>query len=602
MRPSLFSIATLTVALAALPVFVRADGSTPPAAQARQGTVNLEYVNGEVADVIRALATQTKINIAMSPGVKGQITISLRNKTVQEALAIVTNLAGLAFRKVGDTYMIAPRAEMKSVMDQRGIKRSIPVSVISAQKAADLITNAFDYVTARAQGNAVQISGAPEDLDEAEALLKQNDVVAPGSVKVTERVSVKFRPAADVATQLAKMIPNITVQAAGNAVLISGTKGDVAIAKESISLVDVQGTPDVETRVYHIRYASATALMSLLKEASPEVQVIPGPDSATPAHIKFFPLSGSFVGSQPGSGGGSQGGQSGGAGGAAGGAGGGQEQQAGGAQGSGPNSPAARALSLLLKGSRPALDEAMKALALVDVAPKQMLIEARVIDASPDFTKNLGVEWSWNPFQFSERPGVSGNTTPPSTPPFPLGPLGFGSFGRVQFTPRAILNAMVTSKDSKLLASPQISVLNDQDATIFIGDTLRFQSLAVSGPNTGNQFTVVEIPVGIVLLVHPRVNDDGNITLRVHPVVSTLSGGVVDGLPQTSSREVETIIRVKDGDTIVIGGLIRDEEIKQMSKIPLLGDLPIIGHLFRNDSHSKRRSEVTIFLTIKMIP
>ena len=160
---------------------------------------------------------------------------------------------------------------------------------------------------------------------------------------------------------------------------------------------------------------------------------------------------------------------------------------------------------------------------------------------------------------------------------------------------------MVTNRDSKLLASPNISVVNDQDASIFIGDTLRFQTLATSGPNTGNQFTVVEVPVGIVLLVHPRVNDDGNITLRVHPVVSTVTGFTA-GLPQTSSRETETVIRVKDGDTIVIGGLIRDEEIKQMSKIPLLGDLPIIGRLFRNDLHTKRRSEVTIFLTIKMIP
>src|SRR5262249_47863208 len=155
----------------------------PSAIQNRQATVNLEYVNGEVADVIRALAAQTKINIAMSPGVKGQINVSLRNKTVTEALSVVCNLAGLAFRKVGDTYLIAPRSEMKSLMDQRGVKRTVTPTVISAQKASEMIANAFDYVTARVQGNSVQLSGSPEDLDEAEALLKQNDVAAPGSIK-----------------------------------------------------------------------------------------------------------------------------------------------------------------------------------------------------------------------------------------------------------------------------------------------------------------------------------------------------------------------------------------------------------------------------------
>src|SRR5258708_24034535 len=277
MRQSLFAIVAITAAFAALPATTRADGASPSAAQARQGTVNLEYVNGEVADVIRALAAQTKINIAMSPGVKGQITVSLRNKTVTEALSVVTNLAGLAFRKVGDTYLIAPRGEMKALMDQRGVKRNVTVTILTPDRAAALVTNGFDYVTARVQGNAIQLSGSPEDLDDAEALLKANDVAAPGSIKVTERVAVQHRQAKDVAEALTRMIPNITVQAAGNAVLITGSKGDVAVAKEQLSLVDVQGAPDAEMRIYHVRYASPVSLMDLLKDASPEVQVMPGP-------------------------------------------------------------------------------------------------------------------------------------------------------------------------------------------------------------------------------------------------------------------------------------------------------------------------------------
>jgi type II secretory pathway component GspD/PulD (secretin) len=143
-------------------------------------------------------------------------------------------------------------------------------------------------------------------------------------------------------------------------------------------------------------------------------------------------------------------------------------------------------------------------------------------------------------------------------------------------------------------------VINDQDASIFIGDTLRFQSLAQSSPTTGNQFTVVEVPVGIILLVRPRVNDDGHITLRVHPVVSTVTG-FVNGLPQTSAREAETTVRVKNNDTLVMGGLIREQDIKQFSKIPLLGDLPLVGQLFKNELRDRRRSEVLIFLTIRLI-
>ncbi len=595
MRPSLYiTIAcAFTLALPSSPA--RAYDPKPTEAQANQALVKLDYSNAEVADVIRALAAQSRINIAMSPGVKGQITVHIRNKTVEEALAVVTNLASLSYRKVGDTYLVGAKTEMKSMLDQRGVKRTVELSVLTTQQAMDLANNGFEYVTARAQGNSVVLSGAQEDVDEAAALIKRSDIISPEKMRVSEKVPVKNRPASQIAATLMKMVPNISVESLGTAVVITGAKNDVAVARNSVELIDVAGNPETEIRVYQVRYASPSQLVTFLERAAPDVSVIVGPDSHNINPIRFSPLSGIFAGST-----GSSGGTGGGSG-----QGGAMSAAAGGAAPSGgPGQPGVndRALALVLRGPRESLEEAFRVLSLVDVAPKQMLIEARVIDASPEATSNIGVQWEWNKFQFVERPGLG--QTPPATVPgltgLPLGPLGFGNFGRIQFNPLATLNAMVTSKQARLLASPQIAVLNDQDASIFIGDTLRFQSLALSGPNTGNQFTVMEVPVGIILLVHPRVNDEGNITLRVHPVVSTLTA-ITDGLPQTSSREAETIVRVKDGDTIVIGGLIRDEDTKQMSKIPLLGDLPILGHLFRNESRTKRRSEVTVFLTIKLI-
>src|SRR5262249_49866092 len=147
------------------------------------------------------------------------------------------------------------------------------------------------------------------------------------------------------------------------------------------------------------------------------------------------------------------------------------------------------------------------------------------------------------------------------------------------FNPVATLNAMITDKKAKLLANPSIMALNDQDASIFIGDTLRY-SVANAG-TAGTTIQAFEVPLGLILLLRPRVSEDGNITLRVHPVVST--GFLAsNGLPQTSAREADTTVRIKDGDTIVIGGLIREEDIKQMQKVPLLGDLPVLGYLFRN--------------------
>src|SRR2546423_4224439 len=208
----------------------------------------------------------------------------------------------------------------------------------------------------------------------------------------------------------------------------------------------------------------------------------------------------------------------------------------------------------------------MKVLTLMDVAQRQMMIEAKVVETSPSLVEQYGLNWSWTRFGFYEAPpGTTVSTGSTGGPggdftDFFTRKLGFGAFSRVPFSFQSILHAMVTKQEAKILANPQIAVINDQDASIFIGDTLRFQSLATSSATAGNQFTVVETPVGIILLVHPRINDDGFVTLRVHPVVSTVTA-ITNGLPQTASREAETVVRVKDGDTLVIGGLIRDEDI-----------------------------------------
>lgn len=205
----------------------------------------------------------------------------------------------------------------------------------------------------------------------------------------------------------------------------------------------------------------------------------------------------------------------------------------------------------------------------------------------------MGVSWTWGSQTLQEHGGSDYSSIPANTV---LRSLGFGSFGRTPFDATATINAMIEHNKAKLLADPRIAVLNNQGASIFIGDTLRFNTLATSSPTTGNQFTVYEVPVGIVLLVRPRVNTDGYITLHVHPVVSTITG-FTDGLPQTASREAETTVRVKNGQTIVIGGLIQDQDIRTMSKIPILGDLPIIGSLFKSISKDHRHSEVVVFLT-----
>jgi type II secretory pathway component GspD/PulD (secretin) len=233
----------------------------------------------------------------------------------------------------------------------------------------------------------------------------------------------------------------------------------------------------------------------------------------------------------------------------------------------------------------------MKLLEEIDVAPRQVMVEVKVVDTSPENAEQIGVQWNFNPLNFFEAPPNSAVSSIGST----TKPAGVGQFSRIPFSFGAQLSAMVTRKEAKILANPRIEVLDNDDANIFIGDTIRTQ--VAQSSISGTTIQVLEFPIGIILLVRPRVNADGRITMRVHPVVSTITGVSAGNIPQTSSREAETTVMVQDGETIVLGGLIRDEMVKSVQEVPLLSKLPLVGELFRFRNTNHRHSEIMVFIT-----
>jgi type II secretory pathway component GspD/PulD (secretin) len=330
----------------------------------------------------------------------------------------------------------------------------------------------------------------------------------------------------------------------------------------------------------------------MIEATNLDVTAVIGPVAFAPRQPRFSPLAGSSLGASTGGSGGSFGGNQGGGGA-------GTTQGPGGGQGGGGDEASAQGdetKQLILRGSRAAIDSALALLAQVDIEPLQVMVEVKVVDASPEKIEEYGINWSWSPFSFLETPAGSAIGTFPSTTRRP----GFGEFSRVPWDFTGILSAMVTNKDAKILAKPRIQVVDNRDAYIFIGDTIRARVAQATGLGA-QTVEIVEFPIGIVLLIRPRVNADGNITMRIHPVVSTITAVDAQNVPQTSSREAETTVMVKDGETMVIGGLIREEEIKTMSKIPILGDLPLIGELFRHRNTNSRKSEILVVITPRIV-
>jgi general secretion pathway protein D len=161
---------------------------------------------------------------------------------------------------------------------------------------------------------------------------------------------------------------------------------------------------------------------------------------------------------------------------------------------------------------------------------------------------------------------------------------------------------------TNILSSPRITALNNEEAKILVGSTEPYVTTTTTTPATGAVTTAESvnfIDVGVKLFVTPVIHDDDYITMKIKPEVSSVTRFVTTGnkntIPVVETSEAETTVMVKNGVTIVIGGLIKDEKIASVSKVPILGDIPLIGLAFKNTDEILRKTELVIFLTPQII-
>lgn len=167
---------------------------------------------------------------------------------------------------------------------------------------------------------------------------------------------------------------------------------------------------------------------------------------------------------------------------------------------------------------------------------------------------------------------------------------------------KATLDILAQDANSRLIAKPTVSTMNNKKAVIKMGTTIPIPE--ISRGISGDLFSYKEKDVSMTLEVIPHIGEHGDITLNVHPIMEEIIGytGPPDAQqPITSRREVNTTVRLKDGETLAIGGLIKENETKTVDKVWLLGDIPILGYLFKHTSVKKQKSDLLIFITTKII-
>lgn len=244
--------------------------------------------------------------------------------------------------------------------------------------------------------------------------------------------------------------------------------------------------------------------------------------------------------------------------------------------------------------------------------PSQIRLEAQIIEINSDYTKNLGIQyWSQTPGSNSNSDSSTGNTNSGIT----VGTAGLfyggedfssnrkhgGWLGSHVANVNVTLQALINEGKARILSRPSITTMSGKAANILIGGRI---PIPVSDGN-GN-VSIDWHEYGMKLNIEPVVDSEDKITSKVHAEVSTLdySHGVkIDSfsVPGIATREAESEVNVRSGMTMAIGGLINSEDAKIVSKIPLLGDLPIIGRFFRHTSNTRDKREVIILITPTLV-
>lgn len=231
--------------------------------------------------------------------------------------------------------------------------------------------------------------------------------------------------------------------------------------------------------------------------------------------------------------------------------------------------------AILITGNTEITEAAKQILVNMDNPGRQVMFEVRVADVQPEIdSSNLGITF---------------------------GGKGFGSGGLSQFAytltqssviVNAQLNSLIQRGHASILATPRIATLNNREATLLVGETY---PVVTTNLQTGLP-TVQNVDVGVKLRLTPTIGPDGTITAEMHPEYSQITGFNA-AFPIVANRRVDSTLRVRDGETIVLGGLFSDVDSDTITKLPFLGDVPVFGSFFRNRQRSHTKDEVVFLIT-----
>jgi general secretion pathway protein D len=530
-------------------------------AQERPTQVN--YVNAPLSEVIRSLALALRLNVVLSDVPEARVTFSTPTPVAREDLGQVLESVlesyNLILVQSGPLARVLPTdkapatgpirygKELPTPTPLGLITQLVSLDAIGAAEAVEILKRGASP-TARIEvmprQNAILITDRGSNVVRYLDLLRQIDIRSEGEAGLRTYVyPLKHASASELATTLSQLL----------GITVVGVSESPAKALEERSL---SGTLD------QFRRRELEALET--RRTSPLVTV--APEELTPADTgaEADPQPGTIVGQTT-------------------------------------IVPSAATNSLVIRTAPPnypLLEETIQAL---DVRPAQVLLEVLIAEIQLDNSTRYGINWSIIGRDVSAQFGFQdfsdsalGRATDFVARAVTLGAVDV----------RALLTALSSKSRVRVLSSPHVLALNNEEARILVGSEVPFSQSTRTGLTEVVDRIVQFRNVGTQLTIIPRINQDGYVAVRLLQEVSALTNQTLEAAlnaPIITVREAETSAIVRDGQTIVIGGLIADTQDRFESGVPILKDIPLLGLMFKSTSNQNLRTELAIFVTPKVV-
>jgi general secretion pathway protein D len=650
------TLLALSMPASALAQMPPAPSPIPPGTAAPTAVV-VNLRDTDIADVAQQVSRITGRSIILDPAVKGTVTVvstkALGAEGVWELFTTVLRGQGFAVVRNGRNWRVIPQANAArepsgGSTSERIVTRMIRLDRIEPDAALrvlkPLVAN-FGSIEMVANPKAIVVTDYADNVDRIASLARALDHSGGAGFDI---ISLHYAQAKDVATAIQGMVgegdnaaPHAVPDARSNSVLVRGDANLIAEAHRVAASLDHPGGAAPTTRVFRLRYNDAESVTALLRglmgeqgSANNPVARTLGGQSASSAgsfgQSSFGSPSGSPLGSSGtgfsgvsslnntpplGSGGGASG-----LGSAAGmnppAVNGTAGARSGGQGGfSTPElavEPSPELNAIVVRGTPGAIRQIEALILELDVRRPQVMIEAAIVEINGDMSEKLGV-------QLGTGAAADGVTNSAGTSFSNLG-LSLGQILAAVGSPaatglsndgltadlgksgsfRVLVQALAQSTRANLLSTPSITTLDNEPAEIVVGQNVPFitGSYTSSVGSSATPFTTVErADVGITLRIVPRVHEGDTVRLEVSQEASSIApavSGAVDIV--TNRRSIQTTVLADDGQTIVLGGLISDDRTRTASKVPILGDIPILGNLFKSRTEQKNRQTLFVFL------